>query len=450
MSILNNDDPLLCVVHCVDTEGPLTETIYATFDRLHDIFDITLEPTRQNLLALQNKEINLNGLENEVAKVVAPELLNYNNNWSEIDLMLDEALSIPFRNELLDDDNRGWVYSWHCMDHIGYSDNPRLKDIGYGNIFRYYKNKLKETNSLQDEINWHFHPLSFTRNPIQCATSYINSMDVLIQILCRRVIDENWFPVCNRPGFHSERPDSHLFLEQWIPFDYANQYYEKDDGQSDLTKGRFGDWQRASDSWNGYHPDHDDYQKIGFCRRKIFRCLNIGTRFNLLNLNHVESAFDEAYNDNFAILSFSNHDYRDIRPDVRYVRQLLDKTRNSFPGVKLKFCGATEAAQIQMRRNKSYVNEPVKLRVSIEDNIAFIDVLEGAIFGPQPFFCFKTLEGRYYHDNLDCIIPQKRFKYVFDSHTININAVDIIAAATADRCGNYSVDEIIVNTGELI
>ena len=37
-----------------------------------------------------------------------------------------------------------------------------------------------------------------------------------------RIIDNKWFPVANRAGFHIERPDSHYFLEQYIPFDLSN------------------------------------------------------------------------------------------------------------------------------------------------------------------------------------------------------------------------------------
>ena len=55
----------------------------------------------------------------------------------------------------------------------------------------------------------------------KCASSYVNSPE-LYQIITRRIIERNWFPVVNRAGFHCERPDSHLFLEQWIPFDLSN------------------------------------------------------------------------------------------------------------------------------------------------------------------------------------------------------------------------------------
>ena len=36
---------VLYIVHCIDTEGPLNETLDATFERLESIFDIKITPT---------------------------------------------------------------------------------------------------------------------------------------------------------------------------------------------------------------------------------------------------------------------------------------------------------------------------------------------------------------------------------------------------------------------
>ena len=35
------------VVHCVDTEGPLNETLEATFERLKHIYHLDLKPSEQ-------------------------------------------------------------------------------------------------------------------------------------------------------------------------------------------------------------------------------------------------------------------------------------------------------------------------------------------------------------------------------------------------------------------
>ncbi|NRB82135.1 MAG: hypothetical protein HRU38_26365, partial [Saccharospirillaceae bacterium] len=391
-----------------------------------NIFNIELQATSENLRLLQEKKIDLGGLEEQVSRVVAPNLLKYNNSWGDVNTMLDEAMSSKYRNLLKDDFGRGWVYSWHCMDHAGYSDNPRRKDLGYGNIYRFYKQAILETKSHLDEINWHFHPLSFKRNPLQCATSYVNSYDVLMQILCRRLIDEQWLPVANRPGFHTERPDSHAFLEQWIPYDYANQFYEEEDGQPDLVKGRFGDWRRSCSSWRGYRPSHDDYQIPGACRRWIFRCLNVGTRFNELKEVHVNQAFSEANEHGSAILSFANHDYRDIRPDVDYVRDLIKKVRSDYPNVKIKFSGAVEAAKGHINNIMPSSVGKIKILITRDENTIQVKVISGKLFGPQPFLAIKTVSGEYFYDNMDVQVPGESFSYVLDSETFYSHQIEKI------------------------
>lgn len=430
------DKKILYVVHCVDTEGPLQETLEATFERLASIFGITLAPTKENLARLQKKEIDLAGKEDAVAKCLAPELLRYNASWTDIAQMLDELLSNDFRMRDVDDFGNGWVYSWHCMDHIGYFDNPRHKDVGYGNIFRFYKSKLLEYGSMKDEINWHFHPLSLTKNPLHAATSYVNSCDVLAQILCRRILDDKWFPVVNRPGFHSERPDSHAFLEQWIPFDYANQFYDGVQDQPDLVAGRFGDWSRASKSWRGYHPSHDDYQEVGACRRMIFRCLNVGTRLRSLTLDHVHDAFSEARASGAAILSFADHDYRDMRSDVNFVRSMLREIKKEYPDVMLKYAGAEEAAISLMGYGEQL---PPRLRLELINSKLMVEVIGGEIFGPQPFLAIKTNGGHYHHDNLDVIEPRRKWTYVFDDQTIPVSNVSRVGVGTAGRYGKSCV-----------
>jgi len=430
-------EKILHIVHCIDTEGPLIEDLSATFQRLKSIFNIDIEPTRENLTALQEGRINLNGLEEVVAKTFSESLLKYNENWSDINKMLNKALSENFRKQMLDDFGNGWIYSWHIMDHLGFNFNPRHKDIGYGNVFNFYREKLNETKSFQDEINWHFHPLSLRRNPLHSASSYLNNYDVLLHILCRRIIDHNWFPVVNRPGFHVERPDSHQFLESWIPFDYANQRISGDQDQPELRYGRFADWQRAPLTWRGYHPHHDDYQVEGNCRRKIFRILNVGTRHRALEINHFFEAFKEAREFGSSIIAFADHDYRDITADVNEVRNLISKARNKFPDVKIKFSGAESA----IKELNSY-NSELELAIRFDENRLIVDLMKGEIFGPQPFLAIKTISEDYFHDNLDVVSPNKTWSYHFDDETIPLKAIDSVGIGSAGLFGGYSVKTI--------
>lgn len=433
----------LYLVHCVDTEGPLDETLDATFDRIATTYGIRLTPSREKLAKLQRCELELGGKEDAIARMLAPELLNYNTSWEKIGSMLDELLSPAFRNSMLDDVGQGWVFSWHCMDHIGLIENPRRKDLGYGNIFHFYRQALSESGSARDELNWHFHPLSMTRNPLNAATSYTNNYALLNEILCRRILDDQWFPVVNRPGFHAERPDSNTFLEQWIPFDYANQVHEEEESQVDLQRGRFGDWRRASASWRGYHPSHDDYQLPGNCHRIIFRCLNVGTRLRCLNVDHVRQAFREAEEHGSAILAFADHDYRDMRPDVEAVRLLLAEVRPEFPDVVLRFAGAEEAARAHLGVADA---QAPKLTMKLEGNRLDVQLEAGEIFGPQPFLALRTRDGRVFHDNFDFQVPGRHWTYILDDQTINASALSRIGVGVAGRHGQFDVITLNLNS----
>jgi len=429
------------VVHCIDTEGPLHEPLSDTFKRLNSIFNIVIEPTLDNLKKLQNNEIDLGGLESSVQKVVNPKLLDYLDTWDKIDEMLDEILSENFRGKFPDSNNNGWIFNWHCLDHVYYNINPRRRDIGFHNIFDHYRKKLHDTKSFQDGINFHFHPTHpFKNDASLCATHWFASSNHLFEIIARRIIDRNWFPCVNRPGFHVNRPDSHWFLEQYIPFDYSNQATildtDYDQNQLDIADGRFGDWRRAPKTWVPYHPAHDDYQEVGNCRRWIARCLNIGTRTRLLNKEEIIKAFDESREGNSAILAFTNHDFRDIREDISNTYNMIKEVSKEYDDVNIEYAdGLTAFRKAMNLKNQS----PCEFDLSIDkvgDKAHVLKIKTNVpTFGSQPFFCYKTKTGSYHHDNLDFHKPFHEWSYTFDEITTPINALEKIGVATNNSYG---------------
>ena len=64
------------IVYCIDTEGPLDESLDATFERLHQIFGISMQPTEENLLLLQTGKIN-HPNKKQIAKALDKQLLSY-------------------------------------------------------------------------------------------------------------------------------------------------------------------------------------------------------------------------------------------------------------------------------------------------------------------------------------------------------------------------------------
>ncbi len=441
------------VVHCIDTEGPLHESVDATFERLKAIFKLDLEPSVETLRRLQAGEMKLGGLEAAVRKVVDPHLLAYNDTWDKVDAMLAELLSEPFRGRVRDSFGTGWIYSWFCLDHVDYENNPRRRDIGYHNVYDHYRGMLRETRSSQDGVHFHYHPHNFRRDAHRCATHWWASSDSLHQIISRRVIDRHWFPAAHRPGFHVIRPDSHWFLEQFVPFDYASQAVvvtEEDQAQFGLQSGRFGDWRRAPVNWQPYHPDPDDYQSLGNCRRWIARCLNVGTRYKLLSENDVRQAFSEARAGKPVILAVTDHDFRDMRPDVERVRAMLANVAVDFPDVSFKFAEAIEAMRGALELT---AEPPCELDLTLKTVGDSAHVLEvnskTPTFGPQPWLALKTAGGTYHYDNFDIEIPFHKWQYVFDEETFPLAALVAIGVAGNNAFGITTVSVLNPLTGKV-
>lgn len=428
-------EPVVHVVHCVDTEGPLHESLEATFARLKDLFGLDLAPDAARLAKLQRREIDLGGFEDAVARVVDRRLLAYNDTWESIDRMLDRIMSPQYRSAQRDSFGRGWIFNWHCLDHVGYVDNPRRRDLGYHKVFDRYRARLAEQPESGDSIHFHHHPVAFSRAAHHSATHMFSPQSELFQVLARRIIDRHWFPCVYRPGFHAERPDSNWFLEQYIPFDFANQRIEVADvHQADAASGRFGDWRRAPKTWQPYHPDHDDYQREGACRRWIARCLNIGTRHHLLGEDDVDQAFVEAREGKPVVLAITNHDHRDMTKDIDSVRDMLSRASARHPAVRYRFGEARDAMRWALGLDPG---APVAFDCRLNGTTLRV-AADRPTFGPQPFLAIKTRDDRYLHDNFDFQTPFQAWSYEFDEMTIPLADVSAIGLGTCDPAGNVS------------
>ena len=442
------DDPrTVYIVHLVDTEGPLDETIEATFERLKANLGVSgLEPSAENLARIRNREMDLGGVEDEAAGMVDPDTLGYMRDWDMLDAMLDRVMSEEFRMALPDAQGKGWVYNWHCVDHVGYETNPRKRDMGRHRIFDHYAGRIAAQPGCPDALHWHFHPMPFCRAANQSGTSYLNSPQ-LFPLLSSRVIERGWFPVANRAGFHTERPDSHWFLEQWIPFDYSNQATDEpmpDSDRVDLIPGRFGDWRLAPSDWSVYHPHHDNYQLPGNCRRLVARCLNMSGAFSVLDRAEVDKAFARAASGLPTIMACTNHDFRDMAPEVDRVRSLVAEAASRHPGVRFVYAEAVEAMRRSGSTGDRRAAAPVDLDVRAEllpggQGMLVVELRGGSVFGPQPYLALETTDGEFLTDNFDIREQGKKWFYVFDADTLPPSRVRNIGVAANDRFGNQSI-----------
>lgn len=422
------------VFHAVDTEGPLFETPEETVARVNRSCGLALSCDRATLDGLKAGTIDVGAAAPAVAT-----LLRYSSflgDWGELGQMLDRVGAADFRAAHADSFGRPWIYNWHIMDHVGYEINPRRRDIGFNNVFYFYDRWLAR-NDFADQIGFHFHPQHVYPQAHLSATLYDPS-PWLHQSLLHRLIDRGFFPRSFRAGFHSERPDAHAFLEQWIPHDFSNQAIADDRttaGQVDVDGHRFGDWRRAPTSWGWYHPHHDDHQRPGACRRRIFRCLNVGTRLRCITVSDIDAAFAQAATADAPVwLMVTNHDFRDMAPDVAWLKKHLDaaSARAGLPwhiGNIDDTFAAWRAAPVSVRSEWQTHGGLTQLTLTYD----------APIFGPQPYLGLRLTNELYRRDNFDIVEPFRRFTYCFDDNTIPIARVDDIVVGTNDRGGNAVV-----------
>lgn len=435
----------LLIAHCVDTEGPLMEDFDVPFQMVRRIFNIEIAHTRENLKKLRNKEIDLDGKEEAVANLVDPQKSTL-GTWEDIDSMLDVVTSKEFRSRVPDCNGEGWKFTWCCVNHTGFKGiNPRHRDAGYGNVYRHYRN-LVNTQKCGDTIGFHYHPVSLSGNYHDSGTAYWGGEN-LNQILTHHVIDDEWFPSVFRPGFNTERSDSNWFLEQWIPFDFANNAMNrKASDQPEMANGRFGDWRRAPSVWQPYHPSHDDYQLEGSCHRWIFRILNMYARVFQIEEEDIREGFERAKNIGDTVIAVANHDYKDMRFDIERIQDMISKVSKEYPDVEFEYCDAISAA----RRVLNLSNEQCGLDVRLDETGIYPRIVvtsEKDIFGPQPFLAIKTLSNDYYWDNFD-FDSKNCWSYSFDVRSLPLRSIEKIGVAANSSSGVTEVCSLDPYTGE--
>lgn len=423
---------IVYLVHCVDTEGPLDEVgpnrILAGDHYRPACFDPVLFQADPRAETERHRRRTLGG-------------------WDTIGAMLRHCTAPGFRDFMQDSAGGGWIYNWFCMDHMGFTDNPRGRDMGIHRVFDVYR-RLIEQQGRGDAVHWHFHPMSTYGEAHLSATSYLNSPN-LREIIGRRLLDRQWFPKANRAGFNDERPDSHWFLEQWIPFDLSNKAStdHDDERNPDMAGNRCADWRGAPSDWSTYHPDHDYLQSPGNCRRKIARCLALLNRFGNLTEAELDAAFRRAADGLPTLVSFNSHDWRDLVPEIEFVRYLLARVAPRYPGVRFRFAEAVDAfnAVHPPAGHKPLRLECTLLRDARGCRMINITTATGKVFGPQPYLAIRTRSQRIVQDNLNFGRSRSEWTYVFDEQTIRPDDIRTIAVAANDDAGNQSIHVLHVD-----
>ena len=114
-----------------------------------------------------------------------------------------------------------------------------------------------------------------------------------------------------------------------------------------------------------------------------------------------------------------------------------------FPEVKFKFCEAREAFLAVAYEEVPALPLELEVKLHRESNrkvaVLTIDTVQGEVFGPQPFLAIKTASQRFIHDNLDCSVDLRSWRYVFDVESILPEDLAAVGVGATDRYGNTFV-----------
>jgi hypothetical protein len=162
----------------------------------------------------------------------------------------------------------------------------------------------------------------------------------------------------------------------------------------------------------------------------------------------VRQAFSEARAGKPVVLAVTNHDFRDMRPDVDAVRALLAAAAAEFPDVPFRYSEAVEAMRDALGLP---VQPPCELDVSLEAMDDGRHVLRVAsqtpTFGPQPWLALKTQARTYHYDDFDIGVPFHEWRYVLDEDTFPLRALEAIGVAANNASGATTVATLDAATG---
>jgi|TARA_Y100000294_G_C8567905_1_gene341593 hypothetical protein len=163
----------------------------------------------------------------------------------------------------------------------------------------------------------------------------------------------------------------------------------------------------------------------------------------------MDKAFARANEGDIALVGLCSHDYRDLDPEVDFVRGLIAKSQEKYPDVKFKYCDGVTAFRLALGLDAEN-GEPLELSLTLNRNPANdvpnleITTIKGKVFGPQPFLAIETCSRKFIHDNLDFSSEGNRWHYAFHADTLPLADVRRIGVGACDKYGNTNVTVVEV------
>ena len=340
--------PVVLVVHCVDTEGPIGGDVRRNPDGTPEFMD----------------------------------------SWIDIKDSLREITNNRFRVESCDSFGNPYMLNWFIMDFTGFKTNPKNRVQKYHDTY----DNIKSINTKIDSFHWHYHQPPASGAGDKWSESWKNS-DEHYNILGRRILDREDFPEAFRAGGTIEDNICSHWLEDNLMIDYSNRVSHK----SYKTKNIFDfNWHGAPDDWGYYHPSKDTFLEKGDMRRYIARSVDLKSRFHLLEEWEVLQAFEKSKKENKpVILSYFSHDHRDMRAETNYAIDII-KRQSKKSNVPFMWCDAKKAIQICENI------DPVVVKIGIEDHGGkFMIYFREEIYQKHPFVYTMDRDGNIDYHMLD-------------------------------------------------
>lgn len=430
----------LYICHIVDTEGPLSESLSATFKRINEIFNIKVPASKKNLILLRDGKYFLKNStdKKKISKLLKDSRINTFDNWKDLFHSIFQIKKKTFKIR----QKFKWVFTWCFLSHDGFEGiNPRKRTKGYGKIFLNYIKKLKKNISIyhvkknKDAVAWHFHAPSITNDAHRGGSTYLGSKKIF-EDLCNYIIEYSWFPAFFRAGHNTVRQDLNLFLEQWIPFDFSNTSYRKHKKLDSISSpSRYGNWSKAPISWIPYNPNYSNYQLKGDMKRYVARCLPINEREYAISSRDIILAFDEAQKKGRSLLCFTNHDFRDMGSDIDRIIKKINIIQKNYSDIKLEFTNAIVGIRQTLRFPKKLPKIGISASIKKIKNQSRLYVkVSGKIFGTQPFLAIKDRKNKYFWQNFD-YEKKNLWSYSFDSNNILFKDVKGLGIASNNIYG---------------
>lgn len=344
-----SEEPVVLVVHCVDTEGPIGG-------------DVRKNP---------------NG---------TPE---FYDNWKDIKSSLSEITNEDYRKIQADSYGNGFMLNWFIMDFMGFKTNPKNRIMEYNDTY----DNIKSLNTAADSFHWHYHQPPKSGQGDQWSEDW-DSSNEHYNILGHRILDRNDFPEAYRAGGTIQDNKCSHWLEDNLMIDYSNRVSYK----SYPTDNIFDfNWYSAPENWGFYHPSKSDFLQTGDMRRVIARSVDLKSRFHLLEEWEVMQAFQDAKKSNRpVILSYFSHDHRDMVAETNYAIDII-KRQSKKANVPFRWCDAKDAIKI-CKKIKTIKSE---IGIQREENNRVMIHFRSEIYQKNPFVYTRDTSNKIKYHKLD-------------------------------------------------